>query len=478
MRKLHDHGAAAARPQWSRKCLGLALAVGFAGVPVIALVPAAAASPPVCSVRDVTPMHLATYLGAGALQSAVNAATAGDTLTVSGTCMGDTTITKNLTVTGSGTLDGTGSAGSVVSVTDGVVATIGGLDITGGTGNYDVGGYAPTTFGGGIDNAGTLTLANTSVSHNTAGDGGGIFNDVGAKLALGGRSGTSVNTNTATGFGGGGIYNYKGTVTSTNATVSGNTASGGSVIGGGGIFNHDGTVWLGSRTTSGTSVNANTAPAGGGIYNYDIASRLTLDNAQVNRNAVTGLGGGILNASALTATLIDTSVSLNRAASGGGVYNSGTLALRNAEADGNAATVYGGGIFNDLGGVLSVVDTTVHANTAGNVGAGIASNGVAKLTDSVVSANVSKTGGGGIYSHDTSLTLNDSSVARNTAPLGGGIYAWGGGTVTLHPFSTVDRNTATTVHGGGGIYYYGGTTLSGVKPGVNVKYNTHGNVVA
>jgi predicted outer membrane repeat protein len=50
--------------------------------------------------------------------------------------------------------------------------------------------------------------------------------------------------------------------------------------------------------------------------------------------------------------------------------------------------------------------------------------------------------------------------------------------VTLHPFSTVDRNTATTVHGGGGIYYYGGTTLSGVKPGVNVKYNTHGNVVA
>lgn len=472
--------AAASRSMRSHKGRALAVAAGLASIPALAFVPVASATPPPCTVRDITTGHHATFTGPGALQAAINAATAGNTLKIWNTCTGDSTVTKNLHLTdggGGATLDGTGTPGSVLTVAKGVSATVNGLDITGGTGNYDVNGYAPITFGGGVDNAGNLTLTNVSVVKNTAGDGGGVFNDIGAKLSLGGASGTSIDWNTATGYGGGGIYNYRGSVSSTNATVSHNTATA-TVYGGGGVFNQDGTVWLGSRWTGGTSVNWNTAPDGGGIKNYGTIAHLTLDNGQVNHNTASAFGGGISSPGPNTATLLDTSVKWNAATSGGGIYSSGKLSLTDDAVSANKASTYAGGIFSDFGGSLSAYGVELRGNTAGDVGGGLASNGTAKLTNSLVTGNKSAVGGGGIYSYNAALTLNDSAVTWNSAPRGGGIYAWGGGNVTLAHSSFVNHNTATVLNGGGGIFYYGGTTLTNVKPGHNVRFNKNGNVVA
>jgi len=481
MRHPKHLAGAASRSVRSHKARALVVAAGLAAVPALALVPVASATPPPCTVKDITAGHHATYTGAGALQAAINGAVAGNTLKVWNTCTGDSVVTKNLTITdggGGATLNGTGTLGSVVTVNAGVTATINRLDITGGTGNYDVNGYAPIRFGGGIDNAGHLTLTNDSVYKNSAGDGGGVFNDATAKLWLGGKSGTSINWNTANGYGGGGIYNYKGSVSSTNAEVSHDTAAGTTVIGGGGIFNHDGNLWLGSRFTSGTSVNWNAAPAGGGIYQYDTASHLTIDNGQVNHNTATGFGGGIDNQGPNTVNLLDTSVKWNSAAAGGGIYSSGKLSLTNDAISWNKASMWGGGIFSDTGGKLSAYGVTIRGNSAGNVGGGVASNGPATFVNSLITGNSSKVGGGGLYSYDTALKLNDSAVTWNTAPYGGGIYAWGGGSVALEHFAFVNHNTATVTNGGGGIYYYAGTSLINVHPGHNVRFNKNGNVVA
>jgi hypothetical protein len=478
MRHPKHLAATASRSVRSHRARSLVVAAGLAAVPALALVPVASAGPPPCTVRDVTTGHHATYTGPGALQMAINGAVAGNTLKVWNTCTGDSIVTKNLTITAGGggaTLDGTGTAGSVITIKPGVTATIKGLDITGGTGNFGL--YAPITFGGGIDNGGHLTLTNVSVVKNTAGDGGGIFNDSGAKLTLGGRSGTSINWNTANGYGGGGIYNYKGSVTSTNAEVSHNSAAGTTVIGGGGIFNHDGNLWLGSRWTRGTSVNRNAAPAGGGIYQYGTASHLTIDNGEVNSNTATGAGGGINNQGPNTVTLLDTSVRWNAATSGGGIYSSGKLTLTNDDINWNKASMWGGGILNDFGGTLRASGVTIRGNTAVNVGGGLASNGPATFWNSVITRNSSMKGGGGLYSFDAALRLNDSAVTRNTAPNGGGIYAWGGGSVALEHFSFVNHNTATITHGGGGIFYLAPTTLINVHPGHNVRFNKNGNVV-
>jgi hypothetical protein len=96
------------------------------------------------------------------------------------------------------------------------------LTITGGSANT-VGGAQD---GGGIDNFGTLTVSNSTLTGNSGIDGGGIANELGATLNL---VASTVANNTATS--GGGVYNA-GNLSMTNSTVADNTAS----IQGGGVL--------------------------------------------------------------------------------------------------------------------------------------------------------------------------------------------------------------------------------------------------
>src|SRR5207249_2441802 len=87
--------------------------------------------------------------------------------------------------------------------------------------------------GGGIDNedGSTLTVTNCTVSGNTAGLGGGIFN--GGPLTIG-----SITVSGNSAANGGGIYNSGGgTATSTNSNFSGNTAAPGVLTGPGDQIN-------------------------------------------------------------------------------------------------------------------------------------------------------------------------------------------------------------------------------------------------
>ncbi|MGI8788258.1 MAG: FG-GAP-like repeat-containing protein [Pyrinomonadaceae bacterium] len=95
--------------------------------------------------------------------------------------------------------------------------------------------------GGGIWNSGTLTVMNSTVSFNKTdlNYGGGIVNN-GSGTAQVINSTIFANQANVSGFGfgsGGGIYNYWGTLTVTNSTISGNAAL---TRNGGGICNDDG----------------------------------------------------------------------------------------------------------------------------------------------------------------------------------------------------------------------------------------------
>jgi hypothetical protein len=222
------------------------------------------------------------------LQAAVDAASAGDTLKVKGTCVGTTTISKNLSVGGQTNpafgeprLDG-GGGGPVVTVRAAVA--INNLTIRNGD---TVAVPFPGDQGGGIFNGGTLTLTGVTVTANSAWEGGGIFNASGT-LTL---TDSAVISNHADageaggvlGKGGGGIFNYaNGTVTLIDSSVSGNTSAGGS---GGGIY-EDLEASLTLRGTS--SITGNSADVGGGIFiTYAMVTCL-------DANSITGnLGGGI-----------------------------------------------------------------------------------------------------------------------------------------------------------------------------------------
>jgi hypothetical protein len=268
---------------------GLLALAGALTAPLAAGRPAALATPlaagrPTCLVTN-------TAGGGGfrTLQAAVDAASAGDTLKVKGTCVGTTTISKNLSVSGqtnpafgAPTLDGGGS-GPVVTVR--ATVAINNLTIRNGD---TVAAPFPGDQGGGIFNDGTLTLTGVTVTANSAWEGGGIFNWLNGTVTL---IDTAVTGNHADGGeaggvlgkGGGGIFNWaNGTVTLIDSTVSGNTSAGGS---GGGIYEDlEASVTL--RGTS--SITGNSADVGGGIFiTYAMVTCLDADSITGN------LGGGI-----------------------------------------------------------------------------------------------------------------------------------------------------------------------------------------
>lgn len=242
------------------------------------------------------------------LQAAQDAASAGDTLKVKGTCHGLTTLSKDLTIVGqsnpgfgTATLDGA-QAGSVVTIGPGVSAAISGLTITNGK---------SADFGGGIKNSsgGSVTLTDSIVSGNTAfatpTTSGGTGAAGGGGIGQGTSSGPVTLTNSSvTGnsapINGGGIYLFaagatpSGPVTLTHTSLSGNSAG----QTGGGIRLTGGSVTMTNSTVSG-----NTAPTGGGINRMPAAS-VTLIDSTVSNNTATNTsaptGGGIFSAATYT----------------------------------------------------------------------------------------------------------------------------------------------------------------------------------
>src|SRR5262249_18425536 len=73
-------------------------------------------------------------------------------------------------------------------------------------------------------------------------------------------------------------------------------------------------------------------------------------------------------------------------ASGGGVYNSDTLKIRNSTLAANSADLIGGAIQN-VTGALTVENSTLSGNSAGTSGGGIASDTAFTLRNSLVAGN-------------------------------------------------------------------------------------------
>ena len=183
------------------------------------LAPGANASTAPCTVKNVSTGHVYTGTGSN-LQTAINAANAGTKLQVKGICTGNFTIAKNLKLVGSPTasyptptLDGGGYPNSTDSVliVSGVSSKVALVKITVTNGSRCDG------LGGGIYNAGTLVLTNSTV----------VWNNLDFELCIDYSLG---------GWDGGGIYNT-GTLTLNSSHVDHNW----STNGGGGIYNAYGT---------------------------------------------------------------------------------------------------------------------------------------------------------------------------------------------------------------------------------------------
>ena len=221
-----------------------------------------------------------------------------------------------------------------------------------------------------VNSGANVTLNGLSITNGFAsGDGGGIYN--GGTLTV---TDSTLSGNSATFFGGGGIYNG-GTLTVTDSTLSGNSVT---FFDGGGIYNS------GILTVTNSTLSANTADFGGGILN-NFGGTLMVTNSTLSGNTAGGAGGGIANlGGALTVT--NSTLSANTADFGGGIYNSGgTLTVPNSTLSGNTATVNGGGISNG-GGTLTVAGSYLFANAA-VTGDGVYSANAGSVTNTCLVGN-------------------------------------------------------------------------------------------
>ncbi len=302
---------------------------------------------------------------------------------------------------------------SIFTVDADVRAKLAGLTITGGLSDLSDGN------GGGIENDGTMTIANCSITGNTAG---------------------GPNAYVA----GGGIDN-RGTLTVTNSTIANNFAGGN----GGGIDNR------GMLTVTGSTIANNSNKGGGGGIENDGA--MTATDSTIANNSSFG-GGGIDNLGALTIT--DSTIDGNSAgyeSSGGGISNGGTMTITDSTIDNNGAFDLGGGIVNDSDGSMSITNSTIADNAAGPAGGGIINAGTLTVTNSTVVDNSAagtflpgyyESGYGSGIAADSALTLDNTIVAMNTTSASNG--ATSGETISDDIDGTVSSSSAYNLIGTGG----------------------------
>jgi hypothetical protein len=289
--------------------------------------------------------------------------------------------------------------------------------------------------------AAQVTLAGVTVEH--AGlnvRGGGIYINDGGTLTL---TDVSVSDN-QTADTGGGIHNA-GTLTITNSTVSGNYGT----TGGGIYIGYGGTLTLTDSTVSDNTTGKYYAYGGAGIYSRGTA---TLINSTVSGNyALSNLGGGGIRNSGIM-SLTNTTVSGNFAgstnipASGGGIINLGTLILMNSSVSENEAYPASGGYGIEAVGPTQLLNSIIAANGSDNCSGSIISNGHNLADDTTCFAG----SGTDLVVADAMLgPLADNGGSTETHDLLPGSPAIDAGSPGCPPPATDQRGVARPVDGNG-----------------------------
>ena len=214
---------------------------------------------------------------------------------------------------------------------------------------------------------------------------------------------------------------------------------------------------IGLTLTNGLSTMGN----GGGLFND--GGVVTLDHSTVTANRA-WVAGGIENSFGGVLTLTHSDVSANRSqAGGGGIYNGGTLTIRDSTVRGNTSIdSAGGGILNFANalypgsGILTVLNSTISKNTSARGGGGIfnqaskAGVGVVTISSSTIRDNETVGDGGGILNVGIlSFVAPATTIGGNTGWHAGGVANSPEGSVTGGcPTILGEANPASTTTGG------------------------------
>ncbi len=381
--------------------------------------------------------------------------TLASTLTLSNT-------SQSITINGSGagpiTISGGGTVGDF-AINTGVTAAIDNLKITGGS---------SSSTGSGIDNSGTLTLEQCTISNNTSPGEGALMNEGGMMTVI-----NSLISANSSGYTGGGITNsFSGTATVVNTTIVGNSAQLGA-----GFYQDRGAM----ATITNSTIADNSAQTGGGIANsyYAAATQLVLENTIVAGNTA-ATGPDVSNN---TGGIISASYSLIGNAAGSGI-SGGTGNILNVPSPGLGALGNNGGPTQTI--PLSTTDGTGYAvNDVLTVNLPSGTSGFGTVTTDPTVKVLTVSGGGvasfsvvnpGAFSQLPTSTLIVATTDQTTASANGCLLsiapancAGTGPYALAAPYKLYDT-----------LQVVGGTVASGGSPTTLLvtKINANGTVAA
>jgi hypothetical protein len=427
------------------------LPLGFAAAILLGSAPAMAATITVGANADTSGAQcvLRDAITAANTNAAVNGCPAGsgtDTIDVTATgqiALGSAlpTITSSLAINGPGSanLDVHRSTGNyrIFNVSSGAApASISGLTVS--NGNL-VGRFGTVGGGGGINNAGNLTLTDVTMSGNVASDteaagqsyafGGALFNS-GTLHLIGSTLTGNTATSTATGTGSsdlslveGGAIGNVGAMFLDRTTIHANTSSatgffysnaGGAVSGGGTATITASTVDANNTTATSTGAGKNALTIGGGV----------------DQNIQQGTGNGDLTLDRVTIannTMLSTpgpgGSNVNRGA-GLAIYGGGQVNILSSTISGNSTPGFNGGniVLNNPGGGPNVEDTIV-ANPGTNSNCSRENGTFTSLGHNISSDGIPIPG--------ENCNFADATDQINTDPLLGSLADNGGLTQTM-----------------------------------------------
>jgi CSLREA domain-containing protein len=379
------------------------------------------------------------------------------TLTITGkgednNATGDLDITSDITINGAGSDFTTIQAGTTDSngvdrvfnlVNGSGTLTLNGVTVRHGRATGAHGGD-PDSWGGGVLNdRGTLSIENSTLSGNWGEYVGGAVNNSYGTVNVD----NSILSSNSAGSHGGGVYN-RGTLNIENSTLSDNSAS----RDGGGVDNYRGTVSINNSTLSGNYART----LGGGVSNF--YGTMNINNSTISGNSGGyNCGGGVYNYLSGTLSIESSAISDNSTSTrGGGVCNDGTASIKNSAISGNSAGSWGGGVHNQ-DGTMSIENSTLSANTADRFGGAVSlQDGTVEVAYSTITDNaanydeeVSYGRAGGIYTNGGAVTFKSTILSGNFGA--GLIYddcnANYGGTFSSQGYNLVGDGTGCPANG-------------------------------
>lgn len=186
-----------------------------------------------------------------------------------------------------------------------------------------------------------------------------------------------------------------------------------SAVNGGAVYLANGEYYMNS-----SSIDTNYAVNGGGVYVAD-GGKFHMTGGYFARNEA-DFGGAVfvdVNGEAYFNNA-DSSVTLNKAESGGAVYNAGTVTVDNISINYNTSSKSGGGIYNK--NLLIMNGGTISTNDSGGNAGGIYNEGRMEISNGSISSNKAERSAQGIENNGELIISDNCFISFNNDVLLGG----------------------------------------------------------